>query len=149
MHGEWPLTRKRRSHTAYDLLCASGWRTGEDDISWEKHAASVRRPPFRSGLLIANVNSTMHTVQGYLTPVRNAISNPSSLMSRTSGAAESTAQTVVNNPESLVNRVRNLDSATLVSASIVAAETIGFFCVGEMIGRLKIVGYRGGHSEHH
>ena len=91
----------------------------------------------------------MHTVQGYLTPVRNAISNPSSLMSRTSGAAESTAQTVVNNPESLVNRVRNLDSATLVSASIVAAETIGFFCVGEMIGRLKIVGYRGGHSEHH
>jgi F-type H+-transporting ATPase subunit g len=91
----------------------------------------------------------MHTVQGYLTPVRNAISNPSSLMSRTSGAAESTAQTVVNNPESLVNRVRNLDSATFVSASIIAAETIGFFCVGEMIGRLKIVGYRGGHSEHH
>jgi F-type H+-transporting ATPase subunit g len=45
--------------------------------------------------------------------------------------------------------VRSMDSATLVSASIVAAETIGFFCVGEMIGRLKIVGYRGGHSEHH
>ena len=91
----------------------------------------------------------MHTVQGYLAPLRNLASNPSSLMSRTAGTAESTAQTVVNNPESIVNRVRNVDSATFVSASIVAAETIGFFCVGEMIGRLKIVGYRGGQSEHH
>jgi F-type H+-transporting ATPase subunit g len=91
----------------------------------------------------------MQTVQGYLQPLRNAISNPSSLMSRTAGAAESATETAANNPQTLINRVRSMDSATLASAGIVAAETIGFFCVGEMIGRLKIVGYRGGHSEHH
>jgi F-type H+-transporting ATPase subunit g len=93
----------------------------------------------------------MQTVQSYLQPLRNAISNPSSVMSRTTGAAESAAETAVNNPQTLVNRVRSMDSATLVSASVIAAETIGFFCVGEMIGRFKIVGYRGGHShdEHH
>lgn len=70
-------------------------------------------------------------------------------MSRASGAAESAAEGAANNPQSLVNRVRSMDSATMVSAGIVAAETLGFFCVGEMIGRFKIVGYRGGHSEHH
>ena len=91
----------------------------------------------------------MQTVQGYLQPLRNAISNPSSVMSRTAGAAENATETAVNNPQSVVSRVRNMDSATLTSAGIVAAEAIGFFCVGEMIGRLKIVGYRGGHSEHH
>ena len=42
-----------------------------------------------------------------------------------------------------------MDSATLAAAGIVTAETIGFFCVGEMIGRFKVVGYRGGQSEHH
>ena len=42
-----------------------------------------------------------------------------------------------------------MDRDTLLGVGIVAAETLGFFCVGEMIGRLKIVGYRGGHSEHH
>lgn len=96
-------------------------------------------------------DSNMQTVQTYIQPLRNAISNPSSLMSRSGAAAESAAETAVNNPQTLVNRVRSMDSATMVSAGIVAAEAIGFFCVGEMIGRFKIVGYRGGHShgEHH
>jgi F-type H+-transporting ATPase subunit g len=91
----------------------------------------------------------MQTVQTYLTPVTNAIRNPSSLASRTAGAAESTAASAVNNPQSFLTRMRNFDSATMVSAGIIGAETIGFFCVGEMIGRFKIIGYRGGHSEHH
>lgn len=70
-------------------------------------------------------------------------------MSRGAGAAEGAAETAVNNPQSLLQRVRDMDSATLLAVGIVGAETIGFFCVGEMLGRLKIVGYRGGHSEHH
>ena len=43
-----------------------------------------------------------------------------------------------------------MDRETLTTAAVVSAEVLGFFCVGEMIGRFKIVGYRGGahHSEH-
>ena len=91
----------------------------------------------------------MHTVQGYVQPVTNALRNPSGLVSGAESAAQNTAQTAMNNPQSFLTRVRNMDRETLVTAGIVTAETVGFFCVGEMIGRFKIVGYRGGHNEHH
>lgn len=91
----------------------------------------------------------MQTVQTYLTPVTNALRNPSSLASRSAAMAESSAESVVNNPQNMLARLRTMDTATLISVGIIGAETIGFFCIGEMIGRFKIVGYRGGHSEHH
>ena len=91
----------------------------------------------------------MQTVQGYLTPLTNAVRNPSSLMSSAQGTAQSAAQTAANNPQSFMTRVRSMDRDTLLGVGIVGAETLGFFCVGEMIGRLKIVGYRVGHGEHH
>lgn len=91
----------------------------------------------------------MQTVQGYIQPMRNAVSNPSNLVSRATNATENAAASVVNSPQSVMTRIRSMDSATLVAGGIVAAETLGFFCVGEMIGRFKVVGYRGGHSEHH
>ena len=64
-------------------------------------------------------------------------------------SAEQTAQTAVNNPQSFMTRLRNFDSATLATVGVVTAETIGFFSVGEMLGRFKIVGYRtsGGMQE--
>lgn len=92
----------------------------------------------------------MQTVQTYLQPVRNAVSNPSSLMSTTQQTAQTAAQTAVNQPQNVLARIRNMDRETLTSAAVIGAETIGFFCVGEMLGRFKIVGYRGGsHGEHH
>lgn len=97
----------------------------------------------------------MQTVQSYLTPLQNALRNPSSLMNRTveraGSAAENTAQTAMNNPENFLTRLRNMDTATLTTAGVVFAEVLGFFTVGEMIGRFKVVGYRGDPSggEHH
>ncbi len=91
----------------------------------------------------------MQTVQSYLTPVTNAVRNPSSLAPRTASVAERSAETAVNNPQSFLERLRSFDSATMITAGVIGAETIGFFTIGEMIGRLKIIGYRGGHSEHH
>ncbi|KAK4543919.1 hypothetical protein LTR36_004693 [Oleoguttula mirabilis] len=92
----------------------------------------------------------MQTVQSYLTPLQNALRNPSALLNRSGAAAESTAQTAVNNPESFLTRLRNFDASTMTTVAIVTAEVVGFFSVGEMIGRFKIVGYRGDpHSEHH
>lgn len=92
----------------------------------------------------------MQTVQTYLQPLRNAASSPSSLLSTTQQTAQNAAQTAANNPQTYLTRIRNMDSETLMSAAVIGAETIGFFCVGEMLGRFKIVGYRGGsHGEHH
>lgn len=92
----------------------------------------------------------MQTVQQYLQPVTNALRNPSALGSQTAKAAERSADAAINSPQSFLTRLRNLDNATLTSVGIITAETIGFFSVGEMIGRFKIVGYRGaGGHEHH
>ena len=99
----------------------------------------------------------MQTVQSYATPLQNAIRNPSGLMQTASKAgaaaektAESTAKEAMHNPESFLERLRNFDTATVTTVAVVAAETIGFFSVGEMLGRFKIIGYRGDLSgEHH
>ena len=127
---EW-VANWRRSYTKGEICNRRKWTS----ISKPEYAIDYCR--------------TMQTVQSYLTPLTNAIRNPSSVASRTSNAAGSAADTAVNNPQSFLARVRDMDSATLLAAGIVTAETIGFFCVGEMIGRFKIIGYRGGHSEHH
>ncbi|KAL2255860.1 hypothetical protein VTK26DRAFT_2601 [Humicola hyalothermophila] len=50
------------------------------------------------------------------------------------------------NPQQL----RNLSRAQVVAGGVVFAECLGFFTVGEMIGRLKLVGYHGEvHHAHH
>lgn len=87
----------------------------------------------------------MQAIQTYLTPVTNALRNPQSLMS----GAQGTAQSAANNPRTYLQRLRSMETETLMTTGIVTAETIGFFCIGEMIGRFKIVGYRGGKNEHH
>lgn len=95
----------------------------------------------------------MQTVQSYMGPLRNAIQNPASIASRTTQSAQATAenaaQNAMNNPQGFLTRLRNMDHATLTTVAVVTAETIGFFSIGEIIGRFKIVGYRGGHGEHH
>jgi F-type H+-transporting ATPase subunit g len=53
-------------------------------------------------------------------------------------------------PSNILARVRNASNKEYAAAGIIAAEVIGFFSVGEMLGRLKIVGYRSSapHGEH-
>ncbi|GMF76349.1 unnamed protein product [Aspergillus oryzae] len=51
-------------------------------------------------------------------------------------------------PGDIAARVRNASPKELALAGVTLAEVIGFFTVGEMIGRMNIVGYRG-HPEHH
>ncbi|QDS70829.1 hypothetical protein FKW77_005016 [Venturia effusa] len=53
------------------------------------------------------------------------------------------------NPSQILSRVRNASNKEYATVGIIAAEVLGFFSVGEMLGRLKIVGYRGNpHGEH-
>ncbi|KAJ2895647.1 hypothetical protein MKZ38_006286 [Zalerion maritima] len=72
--------------------------------------------------------------QAYVDAVMSRLKNPGDLM-------KSTQQIVVS--------ARNLSSAQIVSGSVIAAECLGFFTVGEMIGRFKIIGYRGKTESHH
>jgi F-type H+-transporting ATPase subunit g len=85
-------------------------------------------------------NSSIQTMQGYLQPALNALRNPSQL-----------ANSV--NPNTILAQIRGASSAQYWSAGVIAAEVIGFFSVGEIIGRFKVVGYRekghGGDSEAH
>ncbi|KAL9137687.1 MAG: hypothetical protein Q9175_001105 [Cornicularia normoerica] len=80
--------------------------------------------------------------QKYTQSVINAIRNPASLLNHTTD----TASTV--SPEGILSQIRNANMQQLISAGVVGAEVLGFFTVGEMIGRMKLVGYRG-DTEHH
>jgi len=78
------------------------------------------------------------------------------MFNRAASTTENAAQTAANQasqatPSGVLNQIRSINSQQLTSAGIVAAEAIGFFTVGEMIGRLKLVGYRSSEHgrEHH
>lgn len=42
-----------------------------------------------------------------------------------------------------------MDSQQLATVGVVAAEMIGFFTVGEIIGRFKFIGYKSDAPAHH
>ncbi|CAG9955070.1 unnamed protein product [Clonostachys rosea f. rosea IK726] len=56
---------------------------------------------------------------------------------------------ILRSPQSLINSVRNISVAQLATGGVIFAETLGFFTVGEIIGRFKLVGYRGEVGSHH
>jgi F-type H+-transporting ATPase subunit g len=92
----------------------------------------------------------MQIVQEAVNPITKAVRNPAGFGSQSAQAAEKTADAAINNPQSFLTRLRNLDHATLTTVGVTTAEVIGFFSIGEMIGRFKIVGYRStGASAHH
>lgn len=94
------------------------------------------------------------TFQAYFQRAVKGIRDPSSLFSSatqtTAGkAVEKTAQKAAENPQGVMSSMRNMDRAQLVSGAVITAELLGFFTVGEIIGRMKIIGYRGDTAGHH
>lgn len=85
---------------------------------------------------------TIEAFQSYFMSLVNIVRHPTAFFS----SAENTVNSMTLN--GILRRVRNLSRQQLVSAGIVAAEVLGFFTVGEIIGRFKLVGYRGdvGHD---
>jgi F-type H+-transporting ATPase subunit g len=75
-------------------------------------------------------------MQAYMQPALNALRQPASLMNRVATEASNTT------PQNLLAQVRGMSNAQWASIGVVAAEVIGFFSVGEIIGRFKLVGYR-------
>ncbi|KAH7112469.1 mitochondrial F1F0-ATP synthase-like protein g subunit [Dendryphion nanum] len=72
--------------------------------------------------------------QKFFQPLLSGLRNPSTLLQQ---------------PANLINQARSASQGQWVSAGVVAAEVLGFFTVGEMIGRFKIVGYRSKAQAHH
>ena len=84
----------------------------------------------------------MAQVQSYFQPLTNVVRNPRSMMSGASSASSVT-------PESVLSSVRNVNRSQMATAGIIFAEILGFFTIGEMAGRMKIIGYHGEvHHEH-
>ncbi|KAJ6121093.1 hypothetical protein N7523_005373 [Penicillium sp. IBT 18751x] len=81
---------------------------------------------------------SMATFQSYFQPLINVTKNPAALKSMNFPS-----------PQNWLARVRNASPKELALAGVTAAEVIGFFTVGEMIGRMNIVGYRGEPAHGH
>jgi F-type H+-transporting ATPase subunit g len=82
-------------------------------------------------------------MQQYIQPAVNALRHPASLLNRISSEAANTT------PQNVLAQIRGMSSAQWASIGVVAAEVIGFFSVGEIIGRFKLVGYRAKeHGDH-
>ncbi|OJJ63784.1 hypothetical protein ASPSYDRAFT_139450 [Aspergillus sydowii CBS 593.65] len=79
------------------------------------------------------------TFQSYFQPLLNSLRNPASLQNAN-----------IVSPQSILARVRNANKKEIALAGVTAAEVIGFFTVGEIIGRFNVVGYRGepAHGHH-
>jgi F-type H+-transporting ATPase subunit g len=83
------------------------------------------------------------TFQSYYQKLVKSVRNPGALFTQVSKSTNSAT------PASVLNSVRNTNSSQMIAGGVIAAEVLGFFTVGEMIGRLKVVGYRGDTGAHH
>jgi len=86
----------------------------------------------------------MSTFQSYFQRIVNSIrsGNPRSAFT---SATTSNAAT----PSGMLEQVRNISRSQMITGGVIFAEVLGFFTVGEMIGRMKLVGYRGDTGAHH
>ncbi|KAI1465501.1 mitochondrial ATP synthase g subunit-domain-containing protein [Daldinia caldariorum] len=114
-------------------------RTTPTVIYYSKVGAELAKMVFRGQKMSP---PSLTTVQSYWQNLLNSAKNPSALLQ--------TASKVVDQPATIVQRARNINRAQLVNGGVVLAECIGFFTIGEMIGRFKLIGYHGGaQAEHH
>ncbi|KAH6705445.1 mitochondrial ATP synthase g subunit-domain-containing protein [Leptodontidium sp. MPI-SDFR-AT-0119] len=86
----------------------------------------------------------MSTFQSYFQRVLKSVRNPNALLN----SAESTAANAASKPTSVLQSFRDLNREKVVAGAVIGAELLGFFTVGEMVGRMKIVGYRGETAHH-
>jgi len=85
--------------------------------------------------------SSVQTFQNYWSGLTKYASQPS--------AISSAASSVASSPQSIIRRVQGIDRQQVITMGVIGAELLGFFTVGEMIGKLKVVGYRSTQVPHH
>ncbi|KAJ9616844.1 ATP synthase subunit G atp20 [Cladophialophora chaetospira] len=143
-------TISRVGSSAYSALGRIGGRTGRmisaveslipPTVYYSRVGLELARIVFRGQQMAP---PSVAQFQSYFQPVTNVLRNPRAITSTASSAADSV------NPEAVLSSVRNVNRRQLTTVAIIVAEILGFFTVGEMVGRLKIVGYHGEpHHEH-
>lgn len=81
----------------------------------------------------------------------NVIRNPRSITSAAQSASNAAGNAASNaTPEAAMSSIRSVSGEQVGGIAIAAAQILGFFTVGTMIGRLKLIGYHGEvhHEEH-
>ncbi|ROT39691.1 hypothetical protein SODALDRAFT_358100 [Sodiomyces alkalinus F11] len=123
-----------------------GGRTGkvirfvEKDIPFVVYYAKVALEV--SKIVVRNQKMTppsIETFQAYFQKALQSAKNPGALLA----SASQTASSAASRPGTAAQRLRGLDRAAILAGGVVLAECLGFFTIGEMIGRFKIVGYHG------
>ncbi|KAK5022294.1 ATP synthase subunit G atp20 [Exophiala sideris] len=140
----------RVGSSAYNALQRVGGRTGRaiafveslipPTVYYSRVGMELARIVFKEQKMAL---PPMSQFQSYFQPLINVFRNPRAIGSSASSLMNSV------NPESFLSSVRNVNSRQMTTVGIVFAEVLGFFTVGEMLGRLKLVGYHGEpHHEH-
>lgn len=108
-------------------------------VFYSKVGAELAKIVFRNQKMTP---PSLSTFQSYFQNVyKTYLQNPNALLQTASKAAQQ--------PANLLQQARNVSRAQLVAGGVLAAECVGFFTVGEMIGRFKIIGYHGGNPAAH
>lgn len=130
-----------RPNSSHCLLCACRIRAGKDCLPRTEDGTSVSWHHLNNMqvLVFDIIYSPVSTFQSYFQRLVKSVRNPGALFNSTPNA----------NPSNALQSFRNVNTAQMVSGAVIVAELLGFFTVGEMIGRMKLVGYRGEHGEHH
>lgn len=89
------------------------------------------------------------TFQTYFQTLWKRLQNPGALFRQAQATTAQAAEKAAQQAPSLLQQARNVNRAQLAAGGVVAAEVLGFFTVGEMIGRMKVVGYHGEPAAHH
>ncbi|KAK7751210.1 ATP synthase subunit G atp20 [Diatrype stigma] len=112
-------------------------------VFYSKVGAELAKIVFRGQKMSPPSLSTFQSF--FQNAYKTYLQNPNALLE----TASKTASKVAQQPGSLLQQARSINRAQLVAGGVVAAECLGFFTVGEMIGRFKIVGYHGGNPAAH
>lgn len=94
-------------------------------------------PPLLTRCFASAPHSSVSTFQTYFQNLWKQLQNPSTFFSNLMQSA---------NPQ----QARNISRTQVAAGGVLLAECLGFFTVGEMIGRFKLIGYHGEtHAAHH
>ncbi|KAI5917870.1 GroES-like protein [Camillea tinctor] len=103
-------------------------------VFYSKVAAELGKIVFRGQKMSP---PSLQTFQTYFQNAWKTLQNPTALAQYASEISSKATQ------QPIMQQIQNLNRAQLAAIGVVAAECLGFFTVGEMIGRFKIVGYHG------
>ncbi|KAK6533295.1 hypothetical protein TWF694_002248 [Orbilia ellipsospora] len=113
-------------------------------VYYSKVAAELAKHVYRGQQMSP---PSLEAFQKFYSPYVSPLLNPSSWWGHIKSIRPRISS--LPDPEAALQSIQAVPKQTVAQYAVLAAECIGFFTVGTMIGRRKIVGYRGGVKEHH